>query len=62
LFQPCGVQRFNELCVVVVTDCKINGKFDNDYLSMMTTQTKNNKKLTTAVVEYDELDSEIIQL
>jgi len=40
-----GVQRFNELCAVVVTDCKNNGKFNTDYLSMMTMQTKNNKKL-----------------
>jgi len=39
-----GVQRFNELCAVVVTDHKNNGKFDTDYLSMMTMQTKNNKK------------------
>jgi len=29
---------------------------------MMTTQTKNNKKVTTAVVAYDELDSEIMQV
>jgi len=57
-----SIQRFHELCAFVVTDCKNNGKFDNKYLSMMTTQTKNNKKVTTAVVAYDELDSEIMQV
>jgi len=56
-----GVQRFNELCAVVVTDCKNNGKFDTDYLSMMTTQTNNNNKIANAVVA-DELNSEIIQV
>jgi len=34
---------------------------DTDFLAMMTMQTKNNKKITTAVVAYDELDSEIMQ-
>ena len=59
-----GIQKLNELCALVVTDRKNknNGKFDIDYLATMTTQTKNNKRMTNTLVAYDELDSEIIQV
>jgi len=44
----------------VVMDGKNNGKFNIVYLATM--QTKINKKTTTAITVYDELDSKIIQV
>jgi len=57
-WNPAGIERFNELCKIVVNDRERNGEYDVEFYKKKLSMKKENgsKVATNTVVAYDELD------
>jgi len=55
-----GVLRFNELCAIVKKDQAENGSFDLNYFERVSGNVTSNRKKTSAVRAYSELNSDFV--